>query len=275
MRFHFYTLVAVLLSGLLLNFDNRDMLVLLFSITLVIVSEMLNTAIEAVIDLVVECYNPIAKVAKDVAAGAVLIAAANALIAGVLIFFGNKRLSEIQRQIQQNSPPDIPRALIVGVVALALIVVISKLLSNTGSPWHGGIISGHSAVGFLLAMTIFFVAKNPTVTVLAILLALLVAQSRVEAGVHSLREVVFGAVLAILLTSLVYWVMPAVRGWFSRHQGNPANVSRQILPLEALIPQPSSPKHGRRGKQPFLPAPMFGRGAGGEGFRRHGESYFV
>ena len=90
MRFHFYTLVAVLLSGLLLDLDNRDMLVLIFAITLVIVAEMMNTAVEAVIDLVVECYNPIAKVAKDVAAGAVLIAAANALIAGVLIFFGQK-----------------------------------------------------------------------------------------------------------------------------------------------------------------------------------------
>ena len=161
MRFHFYTLVAVLLSGLLLNLDNRDMIVLLFAITLVIVAEMLNTAVEAVIDLVVECYNPIAKMAKDVAAGAVLIAAANALIAGVLIFFGQKRLTIIQERMQQNMAPDITRVVIVGVVTLALIVVISKLLSNTGSPWHGGIISGHSAVGFLLAMTIFLEAVSP------------------------------------------------------------------------------------------------------------------
>ena len=231
MRFHFYTLVAVLLSGLMLNLDNRDMLVLLFAITLVIVAEMMNTAVEAVIDLVVECYNPIAKVAKDVAAGAVLIAAANALIAGVLIFFGQKRLTEIQaRMMQQDLSPDITRVVIVGIVALALIVVISKLVSNTGSPWHGGIISGHSAVGFLLAMTIFFIAKNPAVTVLAILLALLVAQSRVEAGVHSLREVVFGAILAILLTSLVYWVMPYVRHLYGGRSAAPVKVSRQISP---------------------------------------------
>jgi hypothetical protein len=79
MRFHFYTLVVVLLSGLLLQLDNRDMLVLIFAITLVIVAEMINTAIEAVVDMITENYNPIAKLAKDVAAGAVLVAAMNAV----------------------------------------------------------------------------------------------------------------------------------------------------------------------------------------------------
>ncbi len=240
MRFHFYTLVAVLLSGLLLNLDNRDMLVLLFAITLVIVAEMMNTAVEAVIDLVVECYNPIAKMAKDVAAGAVLVASANALIAGILIFFGQKRLTEMQEKMQRDMSPDITRVVVVGIVTLALIVVISKLLSNTGSPWHGGIISGHSAVGFLLAMTIFFTAKNPAVTVLAILLALLVAQSRVEAGVHSLREVVFGAVLAILLTSLVYWIMPFVRNRISGH----AQASSKVLVLPLSLSQTLPGKSG-------------------------------
>src|SRR5215831_1156205 len=95
MRFHFVTLAAVLLSGMLLNLDNRDMLVLVFAITLVIVAEMFNTAVEAIVDMITENYNPAAKLAKDVAAGAVLLSAMNAVIAGVLIFFGQKRLGEI------------------------------------------------------------------------------------------------------------------------------------------------------------------------------------
>lgn len=224
MRFHFFTLVAVLLSGLLLDLGNRDMLVLIFAVTLVIVAEMFNTAIEAVVDMITQNYNPIAKLAKDVAAGAVLIAAANAVIAGVLIFFGNRRLLEIQNRMQTSVSDDIARVIVVGIVLLTLVVIISKLLSNTGSPWHGGIISGHSAIGFLLAMTIFFTAHNTVVAFLAILLAVLVAQSRVEAGVHSIREVVIGAVLAILLTSLVYWVMPRVRGYV----GHPNHASLRL-----------------------------------------------
>ncbi|MCW3099044.1 MAG: Diacylglycerol kinase [Chthonomonadaceae bacterium] len=211
MRFHFYILVAVLLSGLLLNLHNTDMLALVFAITLVIVAEMFNTAIEHVVDMVTETYNPVAKLAKDVAAGAVLLAAMNAVIAGVLIFFSSHKLVVIQQSMQKELEPDGLRVVFVGIVLLALVVVISKLLSDTGSPWHGGIISGHSAIGFLLAMVICFTANNNMVAFLAILLAILVAQSRVEAGVHSLQEVVLGAVLAILLTSLVYRVMPWVR----------------------------------------------------------------
>lgn len=209
MRFHFFTLIAVLLSGLFLNLNNQDMLVLVFAVTLVIAAEMFNTAIEAVVDMITESYNPVAKLVKDVAAGAVLLCAANAVIALILIFFGQDKISEIQHRMGSNQP-DVTRVVVVGIVSLALIVVVSKLLSNTGTPWHGGVVSGHSAIGFMLAMTIFFTANNPVISILAILLAILVAQSRVEAGVHSLQEVILGAVLAILLTSIVYWVMPRV-----------------------------------------------------------------
>ncbi len=220
MRFHFYILIGVLLSGLFLNLNNRDMLVLVFAVTLVIVAEMFNTAIEAVVDMITESYNPVAKLVKDVAAGAVLICAANAVIAGVLIFFGQDKIAEIQKRMGQNQP-DVARVVVVSIVALALIVVVSKLLSDTGTPWHGGAVSGHSAIGFMLAMTILFTANNNVVSFLAILLAILVAQSRVEAGVHSLQEVILGAVLAILLTSIVYWLMPRVGSYLRPHNVAP------------------------------------------------------
>lgn len=215
MRIHFFTLVAVLISGLLLKLNSTDMLALIFAITLVIVAEMVNTAVEKVVDMVTESYNPVAKLAKDVAAGAVLIAAMNAVIAGVLIFFGQKQLRNVQDRMTNDLPGDVMEVVVIGIVLLTLVVIISKLVSDTGTPWHGGIISGHSAIRFMLAMTIFFTTRNTVVAFLAILLAILVAQSRVEAGVHSLREVVLGAVLAILLTSLMYWVMPAVRTWMA------------------------------------------------------------
>jgi diacylglycerol kinase (ATP) len=218
MRFHFYILVGVLLSGLLLDLAARDMLVLVFAITLVIVTEMINTAVEAIVNMVTEQYSQGAKLAKDVAAGAVLIAAMNAIIAGTIIFFGQARLDLIQKGFQKEVTPDVAQVIVIGIVVLALIVIISKLLSRTGSPWHGGIISGHSAIGFLLAMVVFFTSHNPVATFLSILLAVLVAQSRVEAGVHSVQEVILGAVLAILLTSLVYWIMPKARNFVGRRR---------------------------------------------------------
>ena len=218
MRFHFIILVCVLLSGLLLALPARDMLVLTFAIALVIVAEMLNTAIEAVVNMITEQYSPAAKMAKDVAAGAVLVAAMNDVIAGIIIFFGQMRLEAMQKSFEKDVIPDLTQVLVIGIVVLALIVIISKLLSKTGSPWHGGIISGHSAIGFLLAMIVFFTAHNPVAAFISIMLAVLVAQSRVEAGVHSIQEVIMGAVLAIFLTSLVYWVMPKVRTFVFTHR---------------------------------------------------------
>jgi len=212
MQFHFLMLVLVLLSGLLFGLDTRDMLLLLFCISLVIATEMVNTAVEAMVDMVTSQYHPLAKLAKDVAAGAVLVASANATIAGVLIFFGSDPLRNIRGRAHDYHP-DVMIMLVVGIVVLVFTVLMSKLMtgrSNQGL-WHGGVVSGHSAIGFFLATTIIFVAPNITVAILALLMALIIAQSRVEAGVHSIQEVVLGAAVAIFLTASVYWVMPYVR----------------------------------------------------------------
>jgi diacylglycerol kinase (ATP) len=209
MRFHFVMLALVLLSGILLGLKPGDMLTLLFCISLVIITEMINTAIEAIVDMVTQSYHPMAKLAKDVAAGAVLLASANALIAGILIFFGDQRIEKI-RGVSFEYATNVTVVFVVGILVLTLTVIMSKLVvgrTNKGL-LHGGVISGHSAIGFFLAMTIVFSAGNGFIAILAVLLALIIAQSRVEAGVHSIQEVIYGAVIAIFLTSAVYWIMP-------------------------------------------------------------------
>jgi diacylglycerol kinase (ATP) len=69
-----------------------EILILFFTIALVIVAEMINTSIEATIDLITDRYHELAKIAKNVAAGAVLIAAVNAIIVGYIIFFDKLNL---------------------------------------------------------------------------------------------------------------------------------------------------------------------------------------
>lgn len=232
MQFHFLMLVLVLTSGLLLALDTRDMLTLLFCISLVIVTEMVNTAVETVVDMITQAYHPLAKLAKDVAAGAVLVASANATIAGLLIFFGNERIQKIRLGVPFN-PPDVTIVLVVGILVLTITVIMSKLIagrSNAGL-WHGGVISGHSAIGFFLAMTIIFTANNKFVAILALLMAVIIAQSRVEAGVHSLQEVVMGAVIAIFLTSSLYWFMPRAREYLLNKTSQPRATAR----LERII----------------------------------------
>ncbi len=213
MRFHFVVLILVLLSGLLLGLDARDMLVLLFCISLVIAMEMVNTAVEAVVDMITQNYHPLAKLAKDVAAGAVLVASINAMIAGLIIFFGNERIQKIRGGMPASMQPDVAVVLVVGILVLTLTVILSKLVTGRSNEGvlHGGVVSGHSAIGFFLAMTIIFTSGNLFVAILALLMAVIIAQSRVEAGIHSMQEVILGAVIAIFLTSAVYWVMPHIR----------------------------------------------------------------
>jgi diacylglycerol kinase (ATP) len=145
------------------------------------------------------------------------------LIAGLTIFFGSERIYDIKISTRGFSI-DPTVVLVVGILVLTLTVMMSKLFTGRSNPglWRGGVVSGHSAIGFFLAMTIIFTSNNLFIAILALLMAAIIAQSRVEAGVHSLQEVVLGAVIAIFLTSSVYWIMPHVRTRIWPRNGAPA-----------------------------------------------------
>lgn len=72
--------------GLILGLERWEWLALVLIITLVIAAEGVNTAIEATVDLATSIRHPLAKVAKDVAAGTVLICAIGAVIVGCIVF---------------------------------------------------------------------------------------------------------------------------------------------------------------------------------------------
>lgn len=210
MRFHFLTLVMVLVVSLVFQLSREEVLILLFTITLVLMAEMFNTAIEAVVDLVTQTYHPLAKFAKDIAAGAVLITTINALAVGFLLFFGGDRLKTVSKRIGLHTP-DWTTVMVLGFFLLVTMVTMWKVAGGKGKLWKGGIVSGHSAVGFFLATTIMFVSANIAVGIMAFLLAVLIAQSRVEGGIHTLGEVVTGALLATGIACAVYiWLGPVL-----------------------------------------------------------------
>jgi diacylglycerol kinase len=82
MRVHLLAAVCVCGLGWRLALPSSEMAILLLTIALVFVTEMLNTAVEKVVDLVSPQYHPLAKIAKDTAAGAVLVAALIASVVG-------------------------------------------------------------------------------------------------------------------------------------------------------------------------------------------------
>jgi len=83
-------MIVACLAGILawwLRLDSYEILILLVTISSVLIAEMLNTVVEAVVDLVSPEVHPLAKIAKDVAAGAVLIATITSLLVGYILFF--------------------------------------------------------------------------------------------------------------------------------------------------------------------------------------------
>ena len=78
----------VIIFGVLFKLNIIEWLFIIFAIMLVIITEVINTAIETVVNMYTDKYNEIAKIAKDVAAGAVLIASINSVIVAGLILFG-------------------------------------------------------------------------------------------------------------------------------------------------------------------------------------------
>lgn len=82
---HAVSTVVVVLMGIWLRLESRDWAVIVFVIALVWTAEFLNTALEIVVDLASPDLHPLARIGKDVGAAAVLIAAASAVIIGILI----------------------------------------------------------------------------------------------------------------------------------------------------------------------------------------------
>ncbi|HJP82316.1 MAG TPA: diacylglycerol kinase [Fimbriimonadaceae bacterium] len=209
MRFHLYVVLIVVMLGILVNLQLREMLVLLFTISLVLVAEMFNSAIEATVDLVSPNYNPMAKFAKDIAAGAVLITTIIALAVGGLLILGDNRWEQLKINLTSDAPglPFVGRMVLGGIVVFT-VVVIGKGLGQRGRVLHGGLVSGHAAFAFLLATSAMFLTENALATGIAFLLAGLVAQSRWEAKIHTVIELCLGAAVGVVTGLLIFGLLP-------------------------------------------------------------------
>lgn len=86
MRIHLFITVLVVISGLVFKITYTEWLVCVLCFAVVMTAEMINTAIEAIVDLVSPSKHELARKAKDVAAGAVLLSAILSAIAGLMIF---------------------------------------------------------------------------------------------------------------------------------------------------------------------------------------------
>ncbi len=121
MRIHFAVAVVVLVAALAFDVSRLELIALLIAIAFVLIAEMVNTAIEAAVDVASTSFDPMAKLAKDIGAGAVLIAAINAIAVGYLVFSGQVA-GESSRLLDKLSEAPAELTLVALVLTIALVI---------------------------------------------------------------------------------------------------------------------------------------------------------
>ncbi len=211
MKVHILLAIIIVILAILTNATKVEILIISLSVSFVIITEMVNTSVEALVDLISPDRHPLAKLAKDVAAGAVLVAAINAICVGYLLFydkmldiFDSKNKLHIMAARKGN-------VAILILVLTAIIVIVIKSFYKRGTPLEGGMPSGHSAMGFAVFGIVVFLTGDIRIQALALFMALLVAQSRVKAGIHSFKEVLAGGILGFTIAFTIMFVLVQFR----------------------------------------------------------------
>ena len=201
--------VIIMMLSLFYGLNTTEFLCLVFAVFMVIFAEMINTAIETVVDLFVDVYHPKAKIAKDVAAGAVVLAACNALVVGYFIFFNKENIKAIRDSIFNNMVKS-PTHLAFVAILLVIIAVIAVKASCSRKKQRGELIkegfvpSGQTAIAFAALTAIWINSRDIITFSLALVLSVLIAGNRLYNNARTKAEVAFGACMGILIVILVY-----------------------------------------------------------------------
>ncbi len=212
MRIHVVVSVLVLVASLLVNVSALELAALVIVVMLVLATEMLNTALEFAVDLVTKEYHPLAKLAKDVSAGAVLVTSIGAVLVGYLILADDLGPLSLKTLERVRSWPGHLTVVSLGLATLGVLLI--KALTRSPNSFYGGMPSGHAAVSFAAWVAASFIAVDAgagryagLLSVITLLMALLVCQSRIESGAHGFFEVAAGAVLGSLVTVAVFQLL--------------------------------------------------------------------
>ena len=212
MKFHFLAAIIIIITSLFLDLTKIELIALIFAIAFVLVTELINTVIESVVNLLSPEFNDIARRAKDISAGAVLLSAINAVVIGYLLFFTKlvPKFPAIVSKIQYG-PPYLTFIALVLVGFLVLTAKSGAYQNRKVSFLRGGMPSGHSAMAFACWAVVAFLSRDLLISTLTFILSFLISLSRIREKVHNVKEVVFGALLGFLVTMFIFQIFNGVR----------------------------------------------------------------
>jgi len=204
MKAHFAIAAAALILSLIFELPIVEFVLFSISIIMLLFAEMINTAIEEAVNLIEDRHHIIARNAKDVSAGAVLISAVGVAIMSYMIF--SKYLYEPSEVALRGAADFAGHIAVIALLLVLISVVALKVKLGKGTPLHGGLPSGHAAVAFSLFTSITLLTLDPLIAILAFVLAVMVSHSRLIGRIHTGVEVFLGALLGTGLTLLLFYV---------------------------------------------------------------------
>jgi undecaprenol kinase/diacylglycerol kinase (ATP) len=201
MKIHFFVSFVVLVSAVFFQLSRTDILFILLAITLVIVTELINTAVEKTVDLAMPERHPLAKIAKDTAAAAVLVTAVFAVAVGLIVFF--RPMENWLRAIRVQSEPISEASVWIYLVLVLLTVIVAETRFSKNRILQPSLLS---AVAFSLATLISLTVNRLLPAVLSFGMAALFLVILYRRRTRRFSALLFGAVLGAVITLLTFYL---------------------------------------------------------------------
>ncbi|WP_282925994.1 diacylglycerol kinase [Helcococcus kunzii] len=207
MKVHIISAILVMAVSFILDFTRVELIIIAITMMLVIVAELINTSIETLTDLASGGkYNELAKKTKDISAGAVMLMAINSVFVGYLLLYPKIKKIFLTKSVFSKVMHSSEHLAVISIGLVLLLTLLIKGIFYKKHTTHlqGGTVSGHTSIAFNLASIGTILSKNITIGVILFFLAFLVAESRYEAKIHTIKEIVGGAIMGVVIALILF-----------------------------------------------------------------------
>lgn len=205
LQLQFFISLILLLLSLVFNFSRIDTMILTIIITVNIGVQLIVVSIKKIVDRVYINNEKMADIIKTMVSGATFAMIMGSIFIGYLLFFKNLTFNPYATidKIRGRDTHLVFLSLILSII----IAVFLKTKTKTGRPFQGGYASGHSAIAFSIATVIAITNEDILTGLLGYILAILVAESRVENKIHTVKETIIGGILGATVTIFMFKIL--------------------------------------------------------------------
>ncbi|MCX7705693.1 MAG: diacylglycerol kinase [bacterium] len=207
LRIHCGIGCTVIIGGIFFRLPFLEFLILVIIVSMVIVAEIFNTAIEMFSDMFFTQYHIQIRRIKDIAASAVLISTITSVIVGYLLFA--RHFPPSFRNAFENLANSPWYFTFLVLFLISFLYIMLKSIIKKQALLSGGMPSVHSGIAFSIWVIVSMLTfkTEPLISVLVLLLAVWVAQGRITKHIHTLEETIIGAIFGILITVLLFQIV--------------------------------------------------------------------